>query len=61
MLLHYGKDWRQHPDEKVRMQVSSNDHYWEWREITSSQVTFTDKGNKTKDYDEIYVKANYEN
>jgi hypothetical protein len=61
MLLHYGKDWRQHPDEKVRMQVSSNNHYWEWREITSSQVTFTDKGNKTKDYDEIYVKANYEN
>jgi hypothetical protein len=56
MLLHFGKDWKKHPNAQISSYFAPTYHYWDRREITSSQVTFTDNGTKIKGYDEIYVK-----
>ena len=58
MLLDFTKDWIDHPRAFVREKVAKNPNSWLRRCITSSEITFTDKGTKLSKYENFSVKGN---
>ena len=60
ILFNFTKDASQHPESKMRKQYTEfgMEAFWDRMEITSSEISFTDKGVAKKGYTTVYRERN---